>query len=637
MNKKMAQALLDKAVTLHQAGHIEEAKAIYQSILRKQPKNADAHNYLGLAYHQQGDHEQGLRALRKAIALFAGNPHFHYNAGVVAQALGRLDEALEYYQSALRLKPDYALAYNNCGTIWRERGDDEKARSFYRQALEHDPRCVEALSNMAAIHRRDADSREMLAYCEAAIRENPNIAEAYINRGYALGRQNKIAEALDSFRQGLALQPNMPDEHSVLLMNMHYLEGYTSEQIFAEHVRWGQQHADPLFDPERGHDNDPDPHRRLRIGYISQDFFFHSVAYFFEPLMEYRDTSQFEVYCYSNVKEPDYITGRLRSRADVWREIKTKPALEVAEMIRADRIDILVDLSGHTPGNSLMALAYKPAPIQMTYIGYPDTTGMQAMDYRITDALADPIGVTDRWHTETLVRLKHGFLCYRPNDFAPAVAPLPALSKGYITFGSFNSFVKMSPACIALWSRILQQVPDSRLRLKYKYLTQDEVRRSILDQFSSHGIDVGRIELIDHIDRVEEHLGAYGDIDIALDTFPYNGTTTTCEALWMGVPVIALVGQSHVSRVGLSLLAHAGMPQLAAANEDEYVALAVALANQRQDLADIRAKLRPMMAGSDLTNGPLLVRSIEQAYRALWQHYVAGNVRDGHWRVGQQA
>jgi len=620
MEKDAAQALLDEGFALHRAGQVGAARDCYLAVLATCPDHPGARNFLGLALHQMGDHEAALKELERAIELSPDNAHYHYNTGVVLQALGRFESALKHYGNAIELQPGYVLAHNNCGVIWRQLGDDEKARACYREALKYEPRSAELLNNLAATYRREADARQMLAYAEAALQERPELAQAHVNRAYALGRQNRIEEALQALHQGLTLDPSMAEEHSVYLMNMHYLEKFSPQEIFDEHRRWGRRHADTLYDG-RPHGNAPDPARRLRIGYVSQDFFFHSVAYFFEPLLEHHDRTECEIYCYSSVQEPDHVTARLRAQADVWREVGKLGDAELAECIREDRIDILVDLSGHTPGHRLLAFARKPAPIQMTYIGYPDTTGMQAMDYRITDAEADPVGVTDGLHSETLVRLRYGFLSYRPNEFAPEVSALPALRKGHVTFGSFNSFAKISERCVRLWARILQQLPDAKLCLKYRNLTQEVVREGLLACFERHGVERQRIELLDHAERAAEHLAAYGEIDIALDPFPYNGTATTCEALWMGVPVVSLVGDRHVSRVGLSLLTHVGMPQLAANSEDEYVGLAVALAGQLEDLASIRANLRPMMARSPLTDGALLTRSLEQAYRALWQQY----------------
>lgn len=625
MERDTVQALLDKGFALHRAGQAEAARDLYLAVLARCPGHAEARNLLGLALHQMGDNAAALRELRQAIELAPDNAHYHYNAGVVLQALGRPEDALRHYGKAIDLQPGYVLAHNNCGVIWRQLGDDEKARACYREALQYEPRSAELLNNLAATYRREADARQMLAYAEAALRERPDLAQAHVNKAYALGRQNRIDEALQALRQGLELDPSMVEEHSVYLMNMHYLEKFSAREIADEHRRWGRMHADSLWDG-RPHGNDPDPVRRLRIGYVSQDFFFHSVAYFFEPLLEHHNRAEFEIYCYSSVREPDHVTARMRAQADEWREVGELSDAALAERIRQDRIDILVDLSGHTPGHRLLAFARKPAPIQMTYIGYPDTTGMRAMDYRITDAEADPVGVTDELHSETLVRLKHGFLSYRPNEFAPEVSSLPALRKGYVTFGSFNSFAKMSESCIRLWSRILQQLPDARLCLKYRNLTQQVVRENLLARFARHGVESRRIELLDHAERAAEHLALYDEIDIALDPFPYNGTATTCEALWMGVPVVSLAGEHHVSRVGLSLLSHVGMSQLAANSEDEYVGLAVALAGQLEDLARIRANLRPMMARSDLANGALLTHSMEQVYRALWQHYCRENL-----------
>lgn len=612
-----------QAIAAHQRGEFAVAEATYLATLATEPEHFDALHYLGLLRHQQGNNEIAMELLNKALAVNPHAPNLSYNRGVILQAMGRRAEAIAAYRQTLALQNHYPLAYSNLGTLLRLEGELEQAKQCYQEALRQDPNCAEALNNLGVIARTENDHEAVIEHCQRALALNPRLVESHVNLAYAYGGLNRLGDALQAIRTavGMDMDDRLITEHSALIMHLHYMDEFSPQSIFDEHRIWAQRYADPLTPRNPVFSNVRDPERRLRVGYVSQDFFLHSVAYFFESLSANHDHSQFEIFCYSNVKNPDYVTERLKTQVDHWREVRDLKDEQLAEFIRRDEIDILVDLSGHTPGNRLLAFARKPAPIQMTGIGYPDTTGMRAMDYRITDAWCDPVGISDPLHSETLLRLAHGFLAYRPHDFATEVAPAPALKNGYVTFGSFNLWLKVSPATIALWVRILHEVPNSRLLLKYKKLDDPAVRKSIVEKFVEQGISEERLILLGHSATPIEHLRCYEQMDIALDPFPYNGTTTTCEAMWMGVPVITLAGDSHVSRVGVSLLNAAGMPQLVANNEQEYVALAAALASDHQQLATLRASMRDLLAQSPLTNGPLLTQSLEQAYRAIWQDY----------------
>lgn len=405
---------------------------------------------------------------------------------------------------------------------------------------------------------------------------------------------------------------------------MNFQGTNSPEAIAAAHRSWGQRCTVFLLPPIP---NQHDSNRRLRVGYVSPDFRQHSVAYFIEPILAHHDPEQIETVGYANVAVPDTVTDRLRSLTNEWCDVYHLNDDRFAERVRADGIDILVDLAGHTGSNRLPVFARKPAPIQVTYLGYPNTTGLDCMDYRLTDAWADPPGLTDDYYTEELIRLPGCFLCYNPPITAPPVMELPAKTIGRITFGSFTNLPKLTPEVIALWSPILHAVPTARLILKVRWFEDEPIRTRYLAMFAEHNIDSTRVKLIGLIPDTNHHLAFYGNIDIALDSFPYNGTTTTCEALWMGVPTIALAGRTHVSRVGFSLLTAVGLPELIAANPEEYVALAVALAADWNQLAQLRASLRKRVAGSPLYDAIAHTRSIEAKYRSLWQRYCQQRVR----------
>jgi predicted O-linked N-acetylglucosamine transferase (SPINDLY family) len=393
-----------------------------------------------------------------------------------------------------------------------------------------------------------------------------------------------------------------------------------------ELVRWNRQHADPLRKSIAAHSNNRDPDRRLRIGYVSSDLNRHPVGRFLLPLLEHHDKTQVEVFAYAQVRVPDETTQQLRSFIDVWRNILGLSDAATAELIRQDQIDILVDLAGHTSSNRLLVFAQKPAPVQVSYLGYPASTGLSTIDYRLTDALADPPGMTESRYSECLLRLPHCAWCYQPAASTPPIGDLPAIRNGHITFGSFNNFSKVNEPLLEWWAEILRQVPGSRLLLKAKSFAAESVQQKVRNAFLRRGITTDRLTLYPFV-QANDHLGMYGQVDIALDTFPYHGTTTTCEALWMGVPVITLAGQAHVSRVGVSLLTHAGMPEWIAADADEYVFKAIQLANDLPALTNIRLKIREQMMQSPLMDAATFARNIETAYRQIWRSWTESSLK----------
>ncbi|MBY0509054.1 MAG: glycosyltransferase, partial [Rhodospirillaceae bacterium] len=384
--------------------------------------------------------------------------------------------------------------------------------------------------------------------------------------------------------------------------------------IHAAHAAWGKSAPSvPAMRPA-----DPDPTRRLRVGYVSPDFRRHSVSFFVEPLLAAHDAEAVEVFCYADVAHGDAVTARLKAAAHHWRDSHNLRGAALLNLIREDRIDILVDLAGHTKGNRLAVFARRAAPVQVTAWGYPATTGLPAMDYRLCDAVTDPASEADAWAVETLVRLSPGLHCYAPPADAPPVAPLPALAAGHVTFGSFNKLAKISPWTVALWSAALKAVPGSRLLLKTKPLAEAETRARIEHMFAVQGIAAGRLDLRGWVPGDHGHLDLYNQVDIALDTAPYNGTTTTCEALWMGVPVLTVAGRGHAARVGASLLTQANMADWIVP-EDEFAARAAAFAADPGGLDKLRKTLRAKAAASALCDAAAHARGLETAYRAMWR------------------
>jgi predicted O-linked N-acetylglucosamine transferase (SPINDLY family) len=506
-------------------------------------------------------------------------------------------------------------------------GRFREAERLYRKIIAVDSGFFKAHCNLGLALEAQGRQDEAIAAHRAATAIHPNLSEAHNNLGTALKEHGELDEAIAAYRRAISLRTDSSEAHSNLLFTLHYHPGYDPQAVFQEHRLWDQQHAEPLKKFIQPHPNVRDPERRLRIGYVSADFWEHPVGRFLLPLLQHHDHRRFEIFCYSNSPRSDGITARLRSYADTWRLVLGRNDEEVAGQIRADAIDILIDLSGHTAGNRLLVFARKPAPIQVSYLGYPGTTGLSAIDYRLTDLLADPADLTDRFYSERLYRLPRSNWCFAPPENTPPIQPPPVLSAGHVTFGSFNNFAKVTDSMLGTWAEILRRVPHSRLLLKAKSLGAQSVRRRVESKFSALGIEPGRLELRDWQFDLASHLTQYGEMDIALDTFPYDGTTTTCDALWMGVPVVTLAGQTHVSRVGLSLLSNVGLPETIAATAEGYIDAAVALAGDHDRLKRLRAGLREQMKASPLMDAGGFARDVESAYREMWRAWCASDAK----------
>ncbi|MBV8169215.1 MAG: hypothetical protein JO021_20650, partial [Alphaproteobacteria bacterium] len=427
-------------------------------------------------------------------------------------------------------------------------------------------------------------------------------------------------EARTSYERALALKPDYADVRSSVLMLLNYDPAQTPETLLAAHRAY--EAALPPLPAPAVHTNPRDPERPLRIGYVSADFCAHPVGYFVLPVLAAHDPQRVVVHGYSGRLVEDDVTARLRGHVPVWRSTVGVDDGALAAQIRADGIDILVDLAGHTAGNRLSAFARKPAPIQVTWLGYPATTGLSAIDHRLSDGFADPPDA-DAHGTETLVRLPEGFHCYVPAEDAPDVVPPPARAQGHITFGSFNNLSKVNPRVIAAWGRVLAAVPNSRMLVKARPLADPDTRARTQALFAQAGVAPERVDLVATASSWRDHMAQYGQVDVALDTFPYNGTTTTCDALWMGVPVIALRGDRHAGRVGVSLLNHVGLPELIAETLDDYVVKAAALAGDLDRLAALRAGLRQRLVAAPIGDPARFTRSLEDTYRDLWRAWCA--------------
>lgn len=496
-------------------------------------------------------------------------------------------------------------------------GDIDAAIAAWREALLADPGLREVRQKLAATLRSLSRLDEAEECCLAGLAADPGDAPLRHTLGRVRFAQGRVDDAIADIRAVLALDPAAA-AHSDLISMLNYTEAVSPPEILAECVRWAERFARPLEAQTAPLANDPSPERRLRVGYVSPGFREHPVTFFLWPALAHRDRGRFEVILYSDVTHEDQYTGQLRALADGWRKVVDMDDDQLARTVRGDAIDILVDLSGHTLRNRLLAFARRPAPVQVNWLGFPCTTGMTAMDYRITDPWCDPPGLTEALNSETLVRLPHVYMAWRPPLRSPDVSPLPALTAGHVTFGFFHGCYKITPRMIGLWARILHRVPGSRLMV----LAVDgkAAAARLTAGFARHGIPGERLELVPRLE-IDAFMATFARVDIALDPFPYHGATTTCFCLWMGLPVVALAGTTHASRADLSLLTNVGLPQLATDDPDRYVDIACGLAGNLDALAGLRSRLRAMMLASPVTDGEACARALEDAYRGMWREW----------------
>jgi protein O-GlcNAc transferase len=611
------QQVLDAAIQHHQAGKFLEAEIIYQEILAQFPDHADALHLLGVLYKQKSQNQLAADLIGKAIALNPSSPIYFNNMGSVLLALGRPDEAVEAYRSALKLKSDYAQAHNNLGNALKEQGHIDIAIDCYHTALKYKPDLPEAYNNLGIVLQTVRRFDQAVDAYHTAIRLRPDYAEAQNNLGSALKNQGRWTAAIAASRKAVQIDPTYTVAASNLVYDMQFHPDFDAKAIHEELCRWNRQHAEPLKRFIKPHSNNRDPDRRLKIGYVSPDFRHHPVGYNLLPLLELHDHLKFEIFCYSTVIRPDALTKRMQLATDAWRNILGNSDEQVTEMIRNDHIDILVDLSLHMEGNRLLVFARKPAPIQVTFMGYPGSTGLDTIDYRLTDPHLDPPGMDDAYYSEESIRLPNTFWCYDPLAEEPYVNELPAIKNGYVTFGCLNNFCKVNDGVFKLWTQVLTTVPHSHLII---LAPEGHARQWMLDQFSQDGIAPERIEFTDLQPR-QEYLKLYHRIDIGLDTQPYNGHTTNLDSFWMGVPVVSLAGRTAVGRGGKSVLTNLGMPELIAQTFQHYVEIAVKLASDLLKLREIRETLRQRMQKSPLMDAKRFTGNIEVVYRDMWRKW----------------
>jgi predicted O-linked N-acetylglucosamine transferase (SPINDLY family) len=599
-----------------ESGYLEGAEAAFREALSLEPGSWEVHSDLGLLLHRVGRHEEAVQSLRRAVEMEPRSVDALRNLGLVLRVQRRAAEAVETYRAALALQPKDPATLSNLGNALLDLSNREEAAACFREALALAPGHADAHHNWGLLHLRSGELQRASEKFRAALAINPRLGESEKGLASALHDLGRIDEAIAAARRAMVLRPQDRDVHSQLLFSLLHSPDVGMREIFEEHRGWARRHASG-FSLSTSYENPPEPERRLRVGYVSGDFRQHSVALFLGPVLPEHDRDRFEVTCYYNLDIADETTERLRQHADRWRVIASLADDEVAVMVRNDGIDVLVDLSGHTQHNRLLVFARRPAPVQVAWLGYAETTGVEAIQYRISDAITDPPG-NEAFSAEALLRLPDGFHCYEPPIDAPPVEPAPSSGTGYVTFASFNTLAKANSKVFEQWRRILAAVPRSRLFIKALSLADPDTRAACIERLVAEGIPPDRLECAPGTRTRAEHLAAYHRVDIALDTFPYNGTTTTCEALWMGVPVVTLVGDRHAGRVSASLLTQMHLEDLVARAPDEYVATAIALARDPSRRSALRAGMRERMRASSLMDAKRRTRNLEQAYRSAW-------------------
>jgi predicted O-linked N-acetylglucosamine transferase (SPINDLY family) len=610
--------LVNLAGALRGQHQLEQAVSCCRKALARRPDMAEAHFNLANALKAQGRLDEAIASYQRTLEVAPGFFPAYHHLGDALQAAGRLEQAIATYHRALQMNAAAHEVYVGLGTALLSKNRAADSSACFRQAAQLQPNNADAYNGLGNAFYSQGNLDEAVTNYQHALALKPDLSPPRYNLGVAYQAQGRLADAQACYRQVLHEHPEDHVAHSTYVGSLNYDPDVEPATLFAEHCRWAERHG-PHEPQPAAYDNVADPQRPLRVGYVSPDFRNHAVAYFLQPILVHQDRQKVESICYADVAAPDGMTAHLRKLAGQWRDVLGLSDEQLVQMIRQDRIDILVDLAGHTAHNRLRAFARKPAPIQVSYLGYPCTTGLQAMDYRLGDAVTDPPGEFG-WSTEEVVRLSKLFCCYAPAPNAPVPAPSPVQRRGYVTFGSLHKLDKLNGAVLDVWCRILAEAPSSRLLVSRNTL-HGQAAAYLLDRLRQRGIETDRI-ILHRSEPVDlRHLLIYHEIDIALDPFPWNGHTTACECLWMGVPVIALRGKRHAARMVASVLTAAGLEELVAEDPEAYCRKAVALANDRPRLADWRRRLRAMMQASPLCDAVSFTRELEAVYRQWWQRW----------------
>jgi protein O-GlcNAc transferase len=614
-----AHSNLGNALSLKK--NYDEAIAHCRTALSLKPDYAEAHNNLGNALWSKGKVDEAIAEFRRAIVVNPAYASAHYNLSGALRARGMPQDAMTHCREALRLFPGFPDAHYQLGVLLVESFQPDEAIAQFREAIRLKPDHADAWNNLAAALHVKGEMDQALAACQEALRISPNLAEAHMCMANLQADMGRIDAALASCRRAMELLPDQPEIHGNLIFFMQLAETADAKALRNECSHWAQKFAAGVKPISPKSELDPSPNRRLKIGFVSPDFRDHPAGRYFLSLAQALDPSRLEIFCYSNATASDQFTQRIQAAVHHWRNITGLTDGEAAHQIRADQIDILIDLAVHTSGNRLSVFARKPAPMQATWLGYPGTTSLPQIDYRLTDPFIDPPGQTDDQYIEKSLRLPRTFWCIDPAIMNPLeVNPLPALPAGYITFGCLNRFSKVSPRALDAWIEILHAVPNSRLIL---YARAGQYLGDVKKKFHDRGIDPQRIRFVGRTSQAPEYFRRYHEIDIGLDPFPCAGGVTSIDSLWMGVPFVTLRGQTPVGRSGVSILSNVALYEWIAADVQQYINIAAEKARDLQRLSELRARLREIVSKSPLMDAPTFAREMESAYRTMWKTFVS--------------
>jgi len=620
LQPRFFDALFELAVVCELENDVEAAVTHYQHAHTIEPEDLESLNSLGNVYQVQGKFNEAIKCYRSALHQDPLHTGALTNLFNLLRNRGFDGPAVEMLETVIKAHPDFQLSYVLLGSYYLEKFKLDDAEEILQQAIRLDSKNATANNLLGLVYSEKGQLSEARWMFRQAIKHEQQPSGPLNNLGRDLVTQGRYQAGIACFKMLLKLFPRSPAVRSNYIFFNHYDDKVPREDLFNLSQTWWLLHGDPLTRPTH-YVNNCSTNRRLRIGYVSPDFRRHSVSYFFLPLLESHDRSEFEIICYSQVHRPDEVTERIARSADGWCAATGLNDGLLVDQIQKDGIDILVDLAGHTARNRLPVFARRPAPVQITWLGYPNTTGLPVIDYRLTDAVADPEPAADKWYSEKLIRVPSGFLCFLPPQNAPDIDPLWDLSNQPVAFGSFNNLAKTNKKVISLWSSILRAVPDAILILKSRPLADNSTRKRYLKLFGKQGIAAERIQMLPATRSIGEHLGMYNRVAIGLDPLPYNGTTTTCEALFMGVPVVTMAGDRHSARVGASILTRIGLTDLITHSEEEYISKAVELANNWAYISRLKTTLRQILLQSDLCNARQFAAQIEQIYRSVWAQW----------------
>ena len=615
-NYRMGQIMQKK-------GKYKEAEKKFKYIIEINPNSAEVLNSLGVVKKYLGKSNEAIKNFKEALKIKPNYVDAYYNLANILYEIRHLDNAEIYYKKVIQLNSNHFYAYNNLGNVYNIQNKIKKAILNFKKSILINKNFYLAYLNLAKVFIKVGFLDEAVLNLNNTIKLDQKNYEAYNVLGNVYLKKRKYEQALDFYEKAIKINPNFVDAYNNKNYCLNFIYKLNLDFVYKEHMKFGSQFENtkdletPLYIKKT-------IYNKIKVGYVSADFYEHSVSFFFEPLIKNHNTKNFEIFCYYNNNKFDHVTKRLKSYCENWRSIFLKKNEDVIKNILQDNIDILVDLSGHTNGNRLLVFAKKPAPIQVSWLGYPNTTGLSSIDYRLTDSIADPKGKNDMFYSEELFRLPNGFQCYNGHNNVKSSISIPYEKNGYITFGSFNNFAKINKNVVKAWLKILKLVPNSRLLLK----SSDVNFKNFINQqyLSDFRIDKDRIIYLERFLDIKEHLKNYNKIDIALDTFPFNGATTSFEALWMGVPVITLNGDRHVSKVGASILTNINLTEFISADLDTYIDQAVQLASNIKYLKFLRMNLRNKMKKSPITDGINFAFDVENAYRYMINKKINNNL-----------